>query len=70
VTRGHRLEGVVDLRLVARADAAVEHDLAVAVGNVSGKLVVRVRVGSVKRASGDDRLADSEEVGTKSCRLS
>jgi hypothetical protein len=66
VTRGHGLESVVDLGLVTRTDAAVEHDLAVAIGNVSGKLVVRVCVGGVESASWDDRLADGEEVGTKS----
>ena len=70
VTRGHGLEGVVDFRLVARADAAVEHDLPVAIGDVSSKLVVRISVGGVECASRYDRLANSEEMGTKSCRLS
>lgn len=52
VTRRHRLEAVVDLLLVARADAAVEHDLAVAVGNVARGTHVLW----------DHRLAHGEEV--------
>ena len=51
----HALQAIVDLVLVARADAAVEHDLAVAVCDVA----LRDHVG------GDDGLADCEEVGAQ-----
>lgn len=63
VTRGHGLETVVDLLPVTCADAAVEHDLAVAVGNVAidAKLVTVVCFTETK-AIRDDWLADSEEV--------
>jgi hypothetical protein len=47
VARRHGLESVVDLGLVARADAAVVHDLAVAITDLNGV---------------DGRLADEEEV--------
>ena len=52
VTGGHGLEGIVDLGLVSRADAAVEHNLVVSVTNVA----MREHVGR------NDRLADGEEV--------
>lgn len=67
VARRHRLETVVDLLPVTSADATVEHDLAIAIANVSGRstvlvsIVVAVEVKTLR----NDRLTDSEEMGTK-----
>lgn len=63
VTRWHGFQAIINLLLVTRADAAVEHDLAVAVGNVAidAKLVTVVCFTETK-AIRDDWLADSEEV--------
>ena len=69
VARGHGLEAVVDLLLVACANATVEHDLAIAVGNASVRATVdAVIVQAHIQASRDNRLADSEEVGSEACR--
>jgi hypothetical protein len=63
VTRRHRLETVVDLVLVTCADAAVEHDLAVAVGNVAVYAAIDAIVCCAHAETvGDDRLAHGEEV--------
>jgi hypothetical protein len=64
MARRHRLEAVVDLLAVTSADAAVEHDLAVAIGNVAGAALVTVVV-DTECACGNDGLADGEEVGAQ-----
>jgi hypothetical protein len=65
VTRRHRLETVVNLLLVTRADAAVEHDLAVSIGNVTAgntsTLVAVVWSISIEEVR-NNRLAHGEEV--------
>lgn len=63
VARWHGLQAVVDLLLVTRADAAVEHDLAVAVSDIAvdAELVAIVCLADSK-AFRDDWLADCEEV--------
>lgn len=66
VARGHGLETVVDLLPVTRADAAVEHDLAVSICDVTvaATSVNAIVVGADGREKfgRDDRLADSKEV--------
>jgi hypothetical protein len=65
VTRRHGLEAVVNLVLVTCADAAIEHDLAVSIGNVAAgnaSVLVAVVDATDIKALRDDRLADSEEV--------
>jgi Tfp pilus assembly major pilin PilA len=68
VTRRHRLEAVVDLLPVTRADAAVEHDLAVSIGDVASNTAILIAIvcGTEAKTIRNDRLADSEEVRTKS----
>jgi hypothetical protein len=69
MTRWHRLETVVDFTLVARANAAVEHDLSEAIGDVPARCtsVVAIIVGTDRGEdiSWDDGLASCEEVGTE-----
>jgi hypothetical protein len=66
VTRGHGLEGIVDFLLVTRADATVEHDGAVAVGDIGTSWASRLEGVGVKGKVGwDDGLADGEEVRAK-----
>jgi hypothetical protein len=66
VARWHRLQAVVNLLAVSRADAAVKHDLAVTVGNVTvDTVLVAIVVCTEAETRWDDGLADSEEVRTK-----
>lgn len=68
VARGHGLECVIDLLLVARADATVEHDGAEAVGDIgAGGASGLIGVGVEGKAGWDDGLADSEEVRAETC---
>ena len=66
VARGHRLETVVDLLPVTRADATVEHDLAISVGDVTigATSFDTIVIGADGRENvgRNDRLANSEEV--------
>jgi hypothetical protein len=63
VTRWHGLQAVVNLLAVARADAAVKHDLAISIGNVAvDASLVAVVVLTKSETRWDDGLADSEEV--------
>jgi hypothetical protein len=68
VARRHALETIVDLLLVARADAAVEHDLAVPVGHIATNTAVLVAVvcGAEAKALRNHGLADCEEVRAQS----
>lgn len=63
VTRRHGFQAVVDLLTVTGADATVEHDLAVPVGNVAmDSILVTIVVCTETEICRDDGLADSEEV--------
>jgi hypothetical protein len=69
VTGRHRLKAVVDLALVTRADATVEHDLTVpicdvAIGATSFRTIV-VSADGVENVGRNYWLADGEEVRTK-----
>ena len=55
MARRHRLECVINLTLVTRADTTIEHDLSVPVRNVT----VWDHVGR------NDRLANGKKVGTQ-----
>lgn len=66
VTRGHGLERIVDLLLVAGADATVEHDRAVAVRDIGASRASGLEgVGVEGEVGGDHRLTDSKKVRTK-----
>ena len=66
VTGRHGLEAVVDLVLVASADAAVEHDLAVPIGDVANLAVlIAVVCATNVETLRDDGLADGKEVRAK-----
>jgi hypothetical protein len=64
VTRGHGLEAVVDLLLVTCADAAVEHDLAVSVGDIAPhtSILIAIICCTETKALRNDRLAYGKEV--------
>jgi hypothetical protein len=63
VTRRHGFQAIVDLLTVTCADATVEHNLAVPVGNVAmNAILVAIVVCAETEICRDDGLADSEEV--------
>lgn len=66
MTRGHGLETIVDLVLVASADAAIEHDLPISVCHVTirttGFVAVVVGADGCEDVLGDHGLADGEKV--------
>jgi hypothetical protein len=71
VAAGHGLERVIDLVAVTCADAAVEHDGAVAIGDVSASWARRfIGVGVVKETFRDNGLADRKEVRAETCNMS
>lgn len=63
VTGWHTFKTVIDLLLISSTDAAVEHNLAVAIGNVSVYAAVDAVICCAHAETvGDDRLAHGEEV--------
>lgn len=70
MARWHRLETIVDLAAITRADAAVEHDLSVAICNVAvstaGLVTVVVDTHCTQDVIGDNGFADGEEVRAES----
>jgi hypothetical protein len=69
VTGGHRLKAVINLALVTRTDATVEHDLTVAICDVAigatGLDTIIVGADGVENVGRNDGFADGEEVRTK-----
>jgi hypothetical protein len=66
MSRRHRLKRVVDLLLVARADGAVEHDLAVSIRDISARSAELVAVVflayDTEEFIGNNRFANRKEV--------